>query len=109
MKNMTPKCYFAHYDGVDEIPEAPRNVCSMMCAMMPHNKAEKGILILEDITKTDSEFKHLDKNKIPHIKDFLVVMEALAHFHGIWYQVLRDLRGIIMIKFEIILIYPFAA
>ena len=98
MKIMTPQCYFAHYEGVDEIPKAPIHLCAMMCAMMPHNKPEKGILILEDISMTDSKFKHLDKNKIPDIEDFLVVMEALAHFHGIWWQVLRDLRGINLLQ-----------
>ena len=32
-------------------------------------------------------------------------MDALAHFHGIWCQVLRDIKGISLIQFGILLIY----
>ena len=90
---MTPKCYYAHYDGVDELPEEVGGVVSYMWRMLPHNKPEKGIMILEDITKSPQMFRHLDKNKVPRIEDFLKVMEAIAHFHGVWWQVVDDLRG----------------
>ena len=61
-ENMTAKCYvyFVRYDGLDELPRAPRimYVCTFMQAMMLLNKYEKDILISEDIAKTDSELKH---------------------------------------------------
>ena len=90
---MTPKCYYAHYDGVDELPKEVGGIWSYMWRMLPHNKPEKGIMILEDITKSPGRFRHLDKNKVPDIEKFLKVMESIAHFHGTWWQVVDDLRG----------------
>ena len=90
---MTPKCYYAHYDGVNELPKEVGGMWSYMWRMLPHNKPEKGIMILEDITKSPGRFRHLDKNKVPDIEEFLKVMESIAHFHGVWWQIVDDLRG----------------
>ena len=90
---MTPKCYYAHYDGVKELPKEVGGMWSYIWRMLPHNKPEKGIMILEDITKSPGRFRHLDKNKVPDIEDFLKIMESIAHFHGVWWQIVDDLRG----------------
>ncbi len=82
-----PVCYHGHADGCDQVVQ-PRDGFAFLKAMFMR-KAEKGIMILEDLTQGPTPYKHLEKEKLIDPESYAAVFRFIGHFHGAWWQVLN--------------------
>ena len=56
-----------------------------MC-YIPCRRYEKGLIILEDLTKADPPFSLADKNAVMSLDHVRLALEALGNYHGAWWQ-----------------------
>ena len=62
--------------------------CCSMC-YTPCRRYEKGLVILEDLTRAETPFYLANKNRVMSPDHVRLALEALAHFHGAWWQMLH--------------------
>ena len=56
---------------------------------LPTVKYERGILLMEDLTRCETPYRVMPAIEVPSLDHTLMVFKALAHFHGAWWQILR--------------------
>ena len=66
--------------------------CCSMC-YTPCRRYEKGLIILEDLTRAETPFRLADKNEVMSPDHARLALEALGHFHGAWWQMLHGKEG----------------
>ena len=64
-----------------------------MCAAA-FGKNERGILILEDLTKAEQPYHLMEKGVVPKVHDVGLIFNMLAHFHGFWWKFLNSSSGL---------------
>lgn len=56
---------------------------------LPTRKYERGLLLMEDLTKCEIPYKVKPAIDIPSLAHTVMVFRTLAHFHGAWWLILR--------------------
>ncbi len=56
-------------------------------------KCERGVMVLEDLSRGPEPYKHLDKNRVPSVEQVTFLLGKMAHFHGAWWKVINKDTG----------------
>ena len=87
VRDMCPACYLGYFE--DDVPAVDSKSCWPYACAMAFGKLEKGVLILEDLTKAERPYRLLEKAAVPSVEVAGLVLTALAHFHGFWWRFLN--------------------
>ena len=97
VRDMCPTCYLGYFE--DDHPALDSKSCwPYMCAGA-FGKVERGILIMEDLTKAERPYCLMEKRVVPTVEDVDLVMNMLAHFHGFWWRFLNCSTGMGLVDY----------
>ncbi len=87
LQEYSPTCYYGYAEGSDQVVD-PMSIMKFMWTALTRKK-EKGILILEDLSKGSNPYSHFDKTEVMPPEAFSAAFRFIGHFHGVWWQVLN--------------------
>ena len=93
VRDMCPTCYLGYFE--DDMPAVDSKSCWPYACAMAFGKVEKGILIMEDLTKARRPYCLMEKGAVPTVGDVGLIVTMLAHFHGFWWKFLNCSSGVI--------------
>ena len=92
VRDMCPTCYLGYFE--DDMPAVDSKSCWPYACTMAFGKVERGILIMEDLTKAERPYNLMEKGVVPTVGDAGLILNMLAHFHGFWWRFLNCSSGL---------------
>ncbi len=87
---IAPRFVHGFCERLSRGPTCWERACCALC-YKPCWSTEKGLLIMEDLTKASPRpYYLLDKTKVPNLGQMRLAMEALGHFHGAFWRLLNE-------------------